>query len=421
MGWTVAGPSIVLTYIAIALNLPVVVAGLLVTARHLACFGTNIFGTRSATLIANRKRAIAVVDGIIACSYALVVAAVSFGNQATIIAGLFLAVITGAVAKEYKVLLMTDLFGDNLQPDGRRAVQYAQMLIAGIGAIALAGAAHWFVRDNPLIQHYLLIIAIAIICFFGSSALMLVYDDIQQSGPVEDQNEQGQSLLSYTFFPMARELLVLPWFRKFLYLRLMIVAAGLSLPFFSLVTALSHDPSSGVLTTLIISSAAATVVASRIWRELNKYSNRLVILLSALLIAATGAVLLAEYNYKLANSVLLHAAVLFVVTIALKGLTSALTLHMLEIAPKSQRVACQSVSKSVCRAFVVILSLALAGLAHVGAIDWLISLIIAIALATALTSRVTTAIDDKGDPDRTASASGDASPQKTPATKKARP
>ncbi|MEX3009439.1 hypothetical protein [Hoeflea sp. TYP-13] len=395
MGWTMAGPSIVLTYVAIALNLPVIVAGLLVTTRHLACFGTNIFGSGLAVNIQNRKQAIAVFDCIVAGSYALVVAVVLTGNNTAIIAGLFAAVAIGATVKEFKVLLMTDLLGDNLQPEGRRKIHYTQMLIAGLGVVVLTGFAHWHLRENPPIDHYSAIISIAIICFFGSALLMMAFDD-EQPAAVESRSgrrSKGRPIL-HTFLPDARVLLAQGWFRKFLYLRLLIVSAGLSLPFFSLITALAHSSSSQVLATLIISAAAASIVASRLWRGFNEYSNRLVIVLSATLIAATGFVLLIEYNFNLANSVYLHAGVLFVVTVALKGLTSAQTLHLLEIAPKRQRIACQAVSKSISRAFVIALSFVLATLAHADAFNWIIVLIIAAALAAALTSRLTMKADE---------------------------
>ncbi|MCP4316210.1 MAG: hypothetical protein GY789_09375 [Hyphomicrobiales bacterium] len=391
MGWTMAGPSVVLTYLAVALDLPIVVAGLLVTARHVASFGTDIFSSGFAASTQNRKRAIAVVDFIVGCSYVLVVAVAVFGSTATIIAGFGVAVIVGSAAKEFKVFLMTDLLGDNLQADGRRKMHYTQMMIAGVGAIVLTGLAHWHLHENPPIDHYSAVISIAIACFFASALLMLVFHDDQSPIPAEyDRGSRPKSgSVLQTFFPDAKKLFAESWFRKFVFLRLMVVSAGLSVPFFSLVTALAHNSTSQVLAALIISSAAATLVASRIWLGLNEYSNRLVIVLGASLVAATGIVLLFEYNFRLANSIYLHAIVLFVVTVALKGLTSAMTLHFLQIAPKAQRISAQAVSKSLGRVFIIGLSTLLAALAHVQAIDWIIVLITAIGVATAVTSHTT--------------------------------
>ena len=45
MAWTMANPSVVISYLAISLDVPVVIAGLLVTIRQSAALMTALFGT----------------------------------------------------------------------------------------------------------------------------------------------------------------------------------------------------------------------------------------------------------------------------------------------------------------------------------------------------------------------------------------
>ncbi|MCY6380341.1 MFS transporter [Hoeflea prorocentri] len=388
MGWTMASPSVVLTYLAVEQDLPVLVAGLLVTSRHMAGLAADVFGLRIAKQTHNRKRLIAVSQCAIGISFLLLLSAAIYAPKTAVIATFFIAVLIGSLAREFNNLLITDLLGDTVQAENRRNMQYKQLFLAAIGVIVLTASSHWALLEHPSSTRHAIIIITAIVCFFLAAALMRAVRDTPEerlSGAKETADEQQAEHISGLLSKQTLELFRQTWFQRFMVVRLLGFAASLSVPFFALITALNHSKSNHGLAALIISTAAAMAISSWVWRGLNEKSNQLVLVLGALLVAATGILILANHYLNFAGSVYFHATVLFVATVALKGITIALRLHFMEVAPKDQRLSALAAAKSTGKLFVIGLSIVFAAAAHAGSIIFVIAALIVISIATAFT------------------------------------
>ncbi|MEM7317969.1 MAG: hypothetical protein AAF408_03000, partial [Pseudomonadota bacterium] len=188
------------------------------------------------------------------------------------------------------------------------------------------------------------------------------------------------------YYHNVRRLLSQSWFRNVLALRLLFAIVTLSVPFFALIAAETHHQSDQGLAALIISSAGGAIVAGPLWRTLNGFSHRTVMVTSTALVALTGIGLVVAHFLHLDQSVHVHAAALFIVTVAVTGLTTVNGLYFMDVAPKDQRVMGIAVAKSFGRATLIIVSACLAAIAHMHETVWAIMLIVFISAFAALLS-----------------------------------
>ncbi len=174
------------------------------------------------------------------------------------------------------------------------------------------------------------------------------------------------------------------WFRHYLVMRLPLVVVSLSVPFFALIAAEAHHSSARGLTALIISSASGYLVSAPLWQVVNMKSHRAVMVTGTLMVACTGSALVSMHYLGIDHDVHLHAVALFIVTVAVTGVSSARKLYFLDVAPKDQRVQGAAAIKSICRISAVIVSSALAAVAHMHEVSLAIVFICAVSLLAAI-------------------------------------
>ncbi|MCP4317171.1 MAG: hypothetical protein GY789_14445 [Hyphomicrobiales bacterium] len=100
--------------------------------------------------------------------------------------------------------------------------------------------------------------------------------------------------------------------------------------------------------------------------------------------ALSSLALVANHFLQLINTIYLHAAALFLVTVAAEGVATAQSLFYLDIAPKEDRIAGLAVSKSVVRLAAILFTACMAALAHMQHVVWAILFIATLNMATAL-------------------------------------
>lgn len=370
MGWSMANPSIVLTFIAVSLGFPIFLAGILVTIRHAAGMLSDVFASSFISHLPRKKKAIALADLAIAACFLLVIFAISYATKPVIIATFVVAIFLIGMIEEIKSLLFIDFFSDNLTRSDRMRVSYTQKAIGGAATIALVLLLHFLVKDMPTQSRHAAVVVIGTMCFGLSALSIMAVREV-----IVSEEKEGQPGESYTsafkrFWRDGGALRHEKWFRNYIMIRLVFVLAGLSVPFFALIAAEAHHTSAKGMTALVVSSTAALMVAAPLWRALSAYSNRAVMAASAAMVAISGFGLTALHYWGLDHTVHLDAAALFVVTIAVTGLGSARSLYFMDIAPKSQRIAAQAVSKALGRLAVIAASSVLAALAHANDPVW---------------------------------------------------
>ncbi len=379
--WVLSSPSIVMPFIAVSLQLPIFLAGSLVALRHTAGTVIDVFALGWLSNTRNRKRGIIIADiGIGLCYIAFVVALFSDNKVAIGIAFTGLLLLIGAI-HEVKSLLMTPFFTENLNSDQRIRVQFLQILAGGLCAIGIALFIHWLLNDDASLTRHALVVTTGAICFVLSGLAFMTIRDVESDPDHDIPAKDNDDHTKPRFFDAARELSTEPWFRNYITIRLLLVMLGLSVPIFALVTAQAHHDTPHGLTALLVSSAASLTISAPLWRFVNGYSYRLTLIIGALMVFAAGLLLVLISATETKQPVYLHATAVFVASAAASGMTGARVLYFMDLAPKDQIFAAQSVVKTIAR-FAIIGSVALlAGIAHTQDSIWSVIIIMVCALA----------------------------------------
>lgn len=382
--WTLASPGIVLAYFALALELPMFLAGALISINRASSMVTDVFLSGITARVAKKKNAIVYANTITGLAFFSVIIAAVYGSTLVVTITLILAIIVIGVVAELVSLMLTDFMSTNVHSSVRMPMYYTQNAIGGIAAVVLTLVAHILLKDNSAFDRHLAVLAIAVVCFLISGMLMYAVRDPGIKPAAADEKLPHSANPIKAFITSARVLIKQPWFRKFLVIRCLIAATALSVPFLALLAAETHHASAHGLTWLIISSAAGLVVAAPLWRVLNQRSDRTVLATGALLAATSCFTLVAFHFLNLDPPIHIHAAALFVATIAMMGVQGVRSLYFMKIAPPDQRVTGNAISRSLSVLVFVVLSMSLAAVAHSKEVVWAVLFIGIVGVLTAI-------------------------------------
>ncbi|MDA4844229.1 hypothetical protein [Hoeflea poritis] len=390
VGWSMSNPAVVLSYLAISMEMPILLAGLLVSVRRSGNVGMAVFGSSAAARLVNKKVVIARTDFILALCALLAIASVLTTSTAVVTATFFFVVLMIGMVEEYQNLINWDFLADVLESQNRQRLIYAAMGIGGTCTIAFTWAVHVATQEYPAFARHAAVVAIAVLSFSIAALSVLQVRDLRVAtndnrATGERRNfPQSARLALLDFVSKLRDLLTMPWFRRFLMIRLALQTVELSIPFFAILAAIAHSASHKGLTALIISSAAALMLAGPIWRSIGRLSNGMVMACGSLLAAASGAALVLNHYVPTVDDTIAHSAALFAVTVGVQGVTNARALWYLDNAPKAHRVAGLATSKSVVKVWSVVLAALMAALAHAQHIALAVSLVSFLNLCTAI-------------------------------------
>lgn len=386
--WTMASPSIVLTFLAVALDLPVLFVGAMVTIRQMAGTIADIFLFDPISRIKNRKLVLSLTDIALGVCFILAIAAALLGSTPVIMVTFAVVIFVLGLIDESQTLLLTDFIGDNLQSKSRMRMKYAQLALGGIIAIILTLIAHETTKELPPLHRHSIVITIAILCFMLAGFVTLAVRDTGTSIKRDTAPIRSPVTALKDYILNAYEMLKHPWFRKYIGIRLLYVVTIMSVPFFALISAETHKHSDKGLTALIVSTAAGAVVSGPLWRMLNNRSHRTVMVTSCLMVAITGVILVGAHFLHLDHNVHLHAVAMFVITVAVNGLVTVRGLYYMDLAPKEERVRGVAVSRSLSRLTSIGVSAALAAIAHMHETVWALVMIVGFSILSALVSYI---------------------------------
>ncbi len=117
--WIMASPSIVLTFFAVSLELPVFLIGSLVSIRQFGGTLTDIFLYDPVSRIQKRKHTLALTGLSLAACFALAIIASLYGSKSVIIVVFVLVIFVIGLIGEIQSLVQTDFISDNLRSKSR--------------------------------------------------------------------------------------------------------------------------------------------------------------------------------------------------------------------------------------------------------------------------------------------------------------
>ncbi|WP_419910976.1 MFS transporter [Hoeflea sp.] len=388
--WTMANPSVVLTYLAISLQLPVILAGLLVTFGQAACLFTAIFATPIAARRAQKKRDLAATDIVLAIAFIVALAAAAFGTTLVVAISFVLVILVVRAASEYQAILTAGFYGEVLNSRSRTLLMYSVMTLGGVVTGVLAWTAHRTFFDDPPFDRHVVLVTIGVVCFIVASAVMLLVRELEGTAPKEKAPAAAPGQ-KFSFRQQTREaienfrlLIGMHWFRRYLRVRLALLTVELSIPFYAILAALAHHTSPKGLAALILSSATALIVSGPLWGLVGTKSTRTVMAAGACLAAFAGFLLVANFFYPVVASPYIHAIALFIVTVAVRGVSTARYLYFMDVAPEKYAVIGIGASKVAVRIVGIGLSFTMATVAHLQHVIWAILALALINAATAL-------------------------------------
>lgn len=395
MAWTMANPSVVISYLAISLDLPVILAGLLVTLRQSACLMTALFGTPIAARRPHKKIDLAVTDIIVALCFFIALASAAFGTSLIVTLAFIVAILFVGLAGEYQSILNADFYGDMLRSDSRDRLLYSVMTLGGAGTAAVVLLAHQYFHDDPPFTRHAAIVSIGIVFFFTASAVLLLVREFSTT-PSSSETADVKPAPRFSIANHMREifsnfnlLITMAWFRRYLVIRIALLTVEMSIPFYAILAALSHHGSPRGLTALVVSTALALCVAGPLWQSVGHLSTRVVMIAGALMASAAGFLLFSNHFVHVVGAPYIHAVALFIVSVAVKGVSTARSLYFMDVAPKQYRVIGLGASKVIVRIIGVGLSMVLATVAHLQHVVWAILIVALInAIAAILAYRV---------------------------------
>ncbi|MEX3008502.1 MFS transporter [Hoeflea sp. TYP-13] len=404
IAWTMANPSVVLTYLAISLDLPVFLAGMLVTFSQASKLFTALFGTPVAARRPKKKIDLAATDIILAICFLLALTAAAFGTSLIVAICFVLVILVVGAAGEYQSIMTAGFYGDVLNSQSRMRLLYTVMTLGGIGTGSLALIAHrTFIDDAPFTRHVALV-TIGVVCFLVASAVILLVREYTKNDQPEPATEPQRKPLKFSVGKHFHEvygnfqvLWKMEWFRRYLRVRLALLTVEMSIPFYAILAALSHHHTPKGMSALIISSATALIVSGPLWRAVGIVSTRSVMIAGASLAAFAGVLLVANYFLAIIPEPLIHAIALFIVTIAVRGVSTARSLYFMDVAPEEYRVIGIGVSKVAVRIFGIGLSFLMASVAHIQHVIWAILILALINAATAVLTYRTADTSDAGE------------------------
>ncbi len=401
MAWTMGSPSVVLPFLAVALELPMLLAGALVSIRKLGNMTGDIFLADTIASQREKKRAVALCEVSLGACLLLAVIVATTGSKPIVAIAFVAAFFLIGLIEEVQGLMLVDFLSDHLTSKSRMWQHYLQLGFGGIGAIALTLVIHNVMQGRPAVERHIAVIAIATACFVIAGFLVLTVRELVAEKPgIQEQQVSAAGSLG-AFVSNAKVMFQENWFRHYLMMRLPLVVVALSVPFFALIAAEAHHSSAKGLTALILSTAAGFIVAAPLWQLVNMRSNRAVMVAGTLMVAITGAVLIVLHFLKLDHNVHVHAVSLFVATVAVTGVGGARNLYFMDIAPKHQRVKAAAVVKSVSRLTAVVIGAALATVAHSQEVIWAVVFVTLVSgLAAIACARLATSRTNGGEPEQ---------------------
>lgn len=382
VAWTLGSPSVVLPFLAVSLEMPMFLAGALVSIRMTGSMIADVFLAQTIAARERKKRAIALTEVAIGACLVMAVAVAATGVVPIIAVAFVAAFLLIGLIEEIQALMFTDLLGDHVKSRHRMVMRYLQLGAGGLGAIGLALLIHQITKDNPPFSRHSAVIAVSVGFFILSGLSILAMAEAAKKTP--DTQKPTQKRRFTENFTDILKMFEQPWFRHYMVMRMPLVVVSLAVPFFALIAAEAHHTSAKGLTALIVSSASGYLVSAPLWQAVNMKSHRAVMVTGTLMVAVTGMVLLAFHYLGVDHDVHLHAVALFIVTVAVTGVSSARKLYFLDVAPKDQRVQGAAAVKSLCRISAVVISSLLAMVAHMHEVSLAILFICAVSLLAAV-------------------------------------
>ncbi len=119
VAWTLGSPSVVLSFLAVSLEMPMFLAGALVSVRMTGSMIADVFLAQTIAARQRKKRAIAMTEVAIGACLVMALAVAATGVVSLTAMAFVLAFLLIGLIEEIQSLMYTDLLGDYVKSKSR--------------------------------------------------------------------------------------------------------------------------------------------------------------------------------------------------------------------------------------------------------------------------------------------------------------
>lgn len=337
IGGQLVNPRLVLPFLYLALGAPTFVAGLLLPFVTGARLIAEIFVSPFINRVTRAKLAV-YIPNILTGSVLAIVALFATNLPQLMVVLLFLvtAIVMG-LCQGITSLGTSQIYGVSVPNAKRNRMVFAQATISGVLAIIVVWLTKdLLVSDQPM-QRHIVVMWCGVIAMFAagvSFAGVRIFEEDQPPKPAPVKKPRPLAELATGF----RTGMAYPWYRKFLFARLLFVSVELAMPFYTIHAATYHVGTKHSLSYFVIGASAGVVIGSIIWGWLSGRISVKPVMWLGCLISALSAMLALGFTFMgYAQNVWLYAAVILLLSLGGNGVIYGRYLYVIEMTKESER------------------------------------------------------------------------------------
>jgi hypothetical protein len=375
-----ASPRLVIPFVYIAIGAPVFIAGLLLPLVQFSRLVTQIVAAPVVKESRTRKWYI-MLGSVVTASALTMVGLATKTTSVFLVVTIFLAVahVLGVV-RGLNGLAYNDLLGRVLRKTSRNSLIYIQATIAGAVAIAVSwGSLHLLKAKSSLDSHLELLWAGVGVSMLAAILIVTVREPPKSDSGKPTSAGPAPLRKQKSYFGELRagvsEVANVPWFRRYMATRVLMLSVELAMPFYAIHAATLHAERHGSLSTFVIASSIAVVVGGPMWRLVGKISQRYVLALGAFVAAVGGVWAILIDNLPALQNVIAHGLVFSLVAAGTQGVVGARTIYIVNTAPEDERPYFVAIGNTISGSIGILIAFVFGTIAHVHGVIWPLILI----------------------------------------------
>jgi hypothetical protein len=197
-------------------------------------------------------------------------------------------------------------------------------------------------EQDPADNHLHLVISGAAMLLLSSVIAMAMREE---SPPhVTAGDAVGRRSYFAALLASVRRVSRLPWFRRFVIARVLLLSVEVTMPFFAFHAATFHAHTAPSLTILVISVSLGMIGGGLVWPRVSKRSVQLVLSASAIVAGAAALIGIANHLFHDLQSLFIHATMIFLLGFATQGAVEGSIAYVVGSSTEEQRPYCIAVA-----------------------------------------------------------------------------
>ena len=308
-------------------------------------------------------------------------------------------------------LAFNDLMSLNLSKARRNSGIFLMSAAGGAVTIAVTWFTHRLSSGQNTVEHDINL-ALAGALMTALAGVTIVFFRETKVPPRASRapgKEPKRSMLSR--LRKLREVLRFPWFRRYLWMRVLTATVVVAMPFYAVhgATHHAHKNASG-LSAFVIATSVAVIICGPLWQWLGKRSQRFSMALGSGLVGIGGVWALTIDEVTSLQTVAAHAFVFALAAAGIQAVNGSRMLYLIDAAPKEELTYYVAVSNTLSAVLALVVGSFFGYIAQIQGVQWPVLLVTVLNFMSAVYSMTLKEPSSGGDPDESSPQEGAAHP-----------